>query len=803
MKTVLLMTNFAQIYTGMLLALLTMHSYADPYIVLTPATDPVMARNLKAIAAMPSMTDLAWRQPQAAVGGSDAVLADVSPKPFPSTTSLTAVKNYSDAHGGKGLLVWYDGQMVAHHFAENIRDNTHFSAFSMHKSVLALTVLAAIEDGIVGSLDDPIGSYLSPWKDDPRGEITLRQLLQQTSGLAHYTFSSGDPRAAALGLSSAISKTALQYPLADLPGTRFNYNNVNAQLAGMVLEQGLQRSGRTYAEYLSERLWRPLGNNEANLWLEDEGGSPRYFAGLHAGLADWLRIGIMLTGSGKQVLSQKSLSTFSTSSDLNAGYGINVWLGRNWQPERHYGPTTAFTVPHAEPYLASDVVFFDGFGGQRLYVVPSAGLVVARFGEVDMTYDDSIIVNTLLRGLIDADVQNSRQAYSEEASAGVYTQRFEQLLRDARDGLGLSGYDPLVPLPGAKEVLKLPRARATWLDEKDRGWLSELGASSNSQALMVWHEGEVVFEEYFNEADATALVISRSLSKPLSVIAVGRAIQEGFIEDLDQPASRYLKEWQGTDKAEITLRYLLQMRSGLAPQSNSAEPDDVMNRAYLHPYHIDVILQEYPLVTKPGARYDYSNANAELIAPILERATGRRYEEWLTEAVLRPLGAAGGDIWVDRIGGTAHSGCCARLPAETYLRLALLQLQHGIWQGKRLLPEGYVQQIITPTTANPHSGMGTYLAGPYVEGRGAGNPDFKYGKTKHAEPYLDRDLYLFDGNANQVVYIIPRHDLIVLRVGVAPPKDHAWDNSVLPNRILSELSEATGVQLIPQLENIR
>ena len=110
MKTVLLMTNFAQIYTGMLLALLTMHSYADPYIVLTPATDPVMARNLKAIAAMPSMTDLAWRQPQAAVGGSDAVLADVSPKPFPSTTSLTAVKNYSDAHGGKGLLVWYDGQ---------------------------------------------------------------------------------------------------------------------------------------------------------------------------------------------------------------------------------------------------------------------------------------------------------------------------------------------------------------------------------------------------------------------------------------------------------------------------------------------------------------------------------------------------------------------------------------------------------------------------------------------------------------------------------------------------------------------
>ena len=491
---------------------------------------------------------------------------------------------------------------------------------------------------------------------------------------------------------------------------------------------------------------------------------------------------------------------FRAPGDLNASYGLNVWLGRNWQPERHYGPTTAFTVPHAEPYLASDVVFFDGFGGQRVYVVPSAGLVVARFGEVDMTYDDSIIVNTLLRGLIDAKALNSRQAYASDASEDLYSQRFEQLLRQARDGLGLSGYDPLAVMPGADEILKLPRAKATWLDEEARSWLSDLGASSNSQALMVWHEGRVVFEEYFKEADATALVISRSLSKPLSVIAVGRAIQEGFIEDLDQPASRYLKEWQGTDKAEITLRYLLQMRSGLAPQSMSAQPEDVMHRAYLHPYHIEVILEEYPLVTKPGARYDYSNANAELIAPIIERATGRRYEEWLSEAVLRPLGAAGGDIWVNRIGGTAHSGCCTRLPAETYLRLALLQLQDGIWQGERLLPEGYVQQVITPTATNPHSGMGVYLAGSYVEGRGAGNPDFEYGKTKHAEPYLDRDLYLFDGNANQVVYIIPRHDLIVLRVGAAPPKTQAWDNSLLPNRILRELSNKTGVQLISQTE---
>jgi CubicO group peptidase (beta-lactamase class C family) len=799
-KVTILIRDYARVFFGLLLALLALHTYADVYSVPMPATDTAMARNIEAMAKIPSITDLAWRQPTAIVAGGSGVLPEVKHKVFPSGAALAAVREYSDTHGGKGLLIWYDGQLVDEHFSKNISQKTLFSGFSMHKSLIALTVLAAIEDGIVGSLDDPIGGYLSAWKDDPRGKITLRQLLQQTSGLAHYAYGSGNPKAAALMLSSAINKTALQYPLVDPPGTLFNYNNVNAQLAGMVLEHALERSGRTYAEYLTERFWGPLGNNEAKLWLEREGGSPRFFMGMHAGLADWLRIGVMLAGSDKKVLSEQSLSAFSSPSDLNKRYGLNVWLGGNWQPERHYGPTTPMAIVHAEPYLAPDVLFFDGFGGQRLYVVPSAGLVVARFGEVNMTYDDSIIVNILLRALIDGDSNSNRQDYAKDASNAVYIQRFEQLLRDAKDGKGLSGYDPLAELRGADEIIKLPREKATWLNTEARDWLSELGASSNSKALMILHKGRVVFEDYFKQTDPTTLVVSRSLSKPLSVIAMGRAIKEGFIKDLDEPASLYLKEWRGTDKAGITLRHLLQMRSGLAPQAFAPVPNDVMNRAYLHPYHIEVILHEYPLVTQPGTRYDYSNANSEIIAPIIERATGRRYEEWLTEAVLAPLGAAGGDIWVNRIGGTAHSGCCARLPAETYLRLALLNLQDGVWQGERLLPEGYVEAIITPTVSNPHAGMGTYVAGPYVESRGAANPEFNYGKTKHGEVYLDRDLYLFDGNANQVIYIIPRHDLLILRVGVAPPKDKPWDNSLLPNRILRELSEATGVKLEPQSE---
>lgn len=768
----------------------------------TPATDPVLAKQLAAMAEQPGVTELGWRHATEAVPGTDAEAFTLDAASFPAPDALARARSYHEDHSGLGLLVWHRGALVERHYAEGVDGSTLFSGFSMHKSVLSLALLAAIEDGIIGSLDDTVGRYIPEWEGDPRGAITLRQLMQQTSGLAHFPFSSGDPRAAALALSSRISDTALTFPAAEAPGETFNYNNVNTQIAGIALENALAARGMRYADFLSERIWKPLGNGDARLWLEDDGGSPRFYAGLDAGLPAWLRIGIMLAGGGalegNSILSEASVAALVDPVAINPSYGLGVWLGGDWHEQRRYGPSTPATVPHSAPYLAPGVVFFDGFGGQRVYVIPSEQLVIARFGEVDITYDDSVIVNTLLRGLIDARARQATAEYRGDGADALYMERFEQLLREARAGRGLKGYDPLIPLKGAVDPQPLPRADAEWLDSDTVAWLEDLGARSNSLAMMIWHDGRVVYERYYGEAGADELVVSRSLSKPVSVVASGRAMAEGFIEGFEVPLARYLFEWRGTPRGEITLGQILSMRSGLEPQGNSFEAESVMNRAYLHPYHAEVIINEYPLVTAPGSRYDYSNANGELVAPFIERATGRRYEEWLSEAVLEPLDAAGGQIWVNRIGGTVHSGCCALLPAETYLKLAVLYHQDGIWQGERLLPEGFVERIRTPTPQNVHAGMGLYVAGPYVEGRGAANPELNIGKTKHGEPYLDEDLYLFDGNSNQVVYVVPRHDLIMLRVGTAPPKDEPWDNAALPNRVLRAYADATGATLVPQ-----
>jgi len=261
----------------------------------------------------------------------------------------------------------------------------------------------------------------------------------------------------------------------------------------------------------------------------------------------------------------------------------------------------------------------------------------------------------------------------------------------------------------------------------------------------------------------------------------------------------FISEWRGDPRrSKILVRHLLDMRSGFLPQGPAMTAEDILNRAYLHPRHEQIIIHDYPVVDEPGTRYEYNNATSELVAVLIERATGVRYGEWLSREVLQRIGSPGGTIWVNRPGGTAHSGCCLMLPAEAWLRLGVLLLQDGVWEGKRLLPAGYVQAMRTPTAENPYYGLGVYVAGRYIARRGFANParDAEARRVLHSEPYLADDVFLFDGNSNQVVFIIPSRRLVVLRVGDNPPRGAGgeWDNSALPNLLIRGLPQGGSPQ---------
>jgi CubicO group peptidase (beta-lactamase class C family) len=375
-------------------------------------------------------------------------------------------------------------------------------------------------------------------------------------------------------------------------------------------------------------------------------------------------------------------------------------------------------------------------------------------------------------------------ASSSDADEALYLKRLA--------AVGVQGsmrYDPLEAIPGAAEPQPLPKASPPGLPQEvlDKAGLYAL--ANNSKALLIWRDGALQSAVYGPGVESSTLINSKSMAKPLGAIAIGRAIALGSLSSLDQPAADFITEWRGTPKAAITIRQLLSMTSGLAEQGPVKDPASIWSRSYLHPRHEEVMINAYPLTAPPGTRFQYANVSAELIAVVIERATKRRYAEFLSEEILKPMGAAGGEVWVDHPGGLAHSGCCTQLPAETWLRLGLLLMNDGVWAGRRLLPDGYVAAMKTPCVGNPRYGLGIWIPGDYIVRRGFGRPDQMLGAVFHSAPYLAKDLFLFDGLDDQVLYMIPSKKLAILRMGDAPPRSPEWDNAFLPNLVLRALAQ--------------
>jgi len=363
----------------------------------------------------------------------------------------------------------------------------------------------------------------------------------------------------------------------------------------------------------------------------------------------------------------------------------------------------------------------------------------------------------------------------------LYQERFSLFLKDPAHFT----YAPMEPVKGADTYTALPLAGSKNAISRDSLKKAEHYAeTTNSSALIVWKDGAIQTERYFGSNTALTPLVSKSMAKPLTAIVVGRAIQLGKLRGLDQPIGEVIRELKGKPKGAILVRHLLDMRSGLLDQGNSADPDHAWNRAYLDPDHGNYIVRSYPLIDPPGARYAYANAPSELVALLIEHATGQRYAEFVGREILQPLNAAGGDVWINRPGGLAHSGCCILLPAQSWLRLAILLLDDGVAESQRLLPPGYVTEMRKGTSQNPSYGLGLWLGEPYRERRGFGAPGAPGPQVLHSEPYLDPDLFLFDGNSNQTVHISPRHRLILLRMGATPPKTPEWDNAYLPNLLI-------------------
>jgi CubicO group peptidase (beta-lactamase class C family) len=367
------------------------------------------------------------------------------------------------------------------------------------------------------------------------------------------------------------------------------------------------------------------------------------------------------------------------------------------------------------------------------------------------------------------------------ADEALYLKR----LADPQFRIG-EAYDIMEPVLGAPDAQPLPLAAKPQVSPDAIAKAHAYAEATNTTALLVWKDGAIQDAFYAHGADAATLQKSRSMGKPMGALAVGLAIKAGAIRSVDQPATDFIPEWRGTPKAAITIRELLDMTAGFLPQGQVLDPDSPSSRAFLDPHHDDYVIHHYPLVAAPGARYTYAGASADLVTIIVERATRQRFARFISSRLLTPIGAPGGQLWLDREGGLGHVGCCLLLPAETWLRIGVLLSQDGVWNGRPLLPPHFVETMLIPSKANPHYGLGVFIPGRDSQADDYGRADAS--RVKQSEPYLAPDLFLFDGNANQVMYIVPSKRLVILRMGDFPPSGMRWDNAVLANLVLRDLN---------------
>jgi len=304
---------------------------------------------------------------------------------------------YADDSNSVALLVQQGGVIRYERYWPGYGPETRTNPNSMHKPVLALLVGAAIADGYIDSLDAKAATWLTEWQDDPRQEITIRQLLQMSSGLEIPVF--GTWKSARILFGSDLVAGVLDLQAEKPAGSEFQYSNANSQLLALIIERATQEP---YAQYLARRLWQPLGAQDAFLWLDREGGMPRGFCCLFANARDWLRVGELILGegerAGERVVPADYVAQMLTPSALNPNFGFQIWLGSPPSETRKYNDFTV-TAYHSAPFVVSDVIYIDGFGGQRVYIIPSQQLIIVRTGVSRTDWDDAILVNAISRAL--------------------------------------------------------------------------------------------------------------------------------------------------------------------------------------------------------------------------------------------------------------------------------------------------------------------------------------------------------------------------------------------------------------------
>lgn len=310
--------------------------------------------------------------------------------------------DYAQSQRTYALLVSVNGELQFERYDRGANSRTPYNSQSLHKSLTAVMLGAAIYNGAIESEDQPASFWLEEWAGDPqRSGITLANLAYMEGGLERGRFAvSPFAPGARLFLTGRLAREALGTPIVAEPGAEYIWSNASVQALSIAIERA---AGRPWAQLLRDWIWEPLGAGEAWVQLDRPGGNAQSFCCLVSNGRNWLRIGELMAGDGvwkgRRLLPEGWVGRMTQGASTNPNFGMQLWRNEPYAPTQLRMSLPRAEVPRDPALAAPDAWYMEGHFSQRVYVVPSLGLVVVRFGEDRLDWDEAKMMNGLIEAL--------------------------------------------------------------------------------------------------------------------------------------------------------------------------------------------------------------------------------------------------------------------------------------------------------------------------------------------------------------------------------------------------------------------
>ena len=271
----------------------------------------------------------------------------------------------------------------------------------------------------------------------------------------------------------------------------------------------------------------------------------------------------------------------------------------------------------------------------------------------------------------------------------------------------------------------------------------------HSTAFLIVRNDSLLFEKYYENGGEKTLSNSFSIAKSIINILTGIALKEGKIKSLDEPVSDFLPEFKNGKKAEITIRHLLTMSSGLYWDEAYSSLMSPTTEAY---YGTDLqkLMGKSDVVKKPGTESNYKTIDVQTLSMVLKKATGMPLGDYASEKLWRKIGAEQNALWAtDHKDGDEKAYCCFSAEARDFARIGKLYLDSGNWKGEQLVSPDFVAISTSPNMLKDENGDIT---------------DY-YGYLWWILKYKGENVFYARGIKGQYVIVVPSKRIVIVRLG--------------------------------------